>query len=312
MSGVLVIIIIIFAIALIAAIVYAAVHGTLIVEGPTGLAGAQGPTGSIGLTGPAGAGGGGNVSMLTPPSTPNDIAVYSDASGTVIKDSGVNLTVDPITGDLLLYSNILLTNNGISIGQIGLPLIAIGLDSIRLGNISTAAGSHAVSIGYATTAGGDDSSAIGQQASSSGPLSIAIGSAASATGIGSIALGANAVNNVANSLRIGLVNTQVYFTGGQYVKITTITANYQVLPFDYILAVTISTSDITVTLPPASVSSEGQVFIIKDVVGLANSFPITVMVSGGANIDGSTSVSINTNFGVLRVVCLTSHSWSIW
>lgn len=59
---------------------------------------------------------------------------------------------------------------------------------------------------------------------------------------------------------------------------------------------------VTHSLPDPS-SQADKMFLVKDITGNAGTNNITVDVTGGANIDGSASILINANYGVLRAWC---------
>ena len=87
---------------------------------------------------------------------------------------------------------------------------------------------------------------------------------------------------------------------GQIVKRTVPGAYpYAVLSTDYIVEVDTSAAR-TIQLPNAP--STGQQYVIKDVVGTASSFNITLTTVGGSvTIDGATSYIINTNYAAIKV-----------
>jgi hypothetical protein len=53
----------------------------------------------------------------------------------------------------------------------------------------------------------------------------------------------------------------------------------------------------------------GTKYIIKDAAGIAGTFPINID-GNGINIDGYSSISINTNYGKLSV-CYNGYKWII-
>jgi len=89
--------------------------------------------------------------------------------------------------------------------------------------------------------------------------------------------------------------------GAQIYKLTTPGAYpYIVLSTDYIILVDTSAAR-TINLPNAPTT--GQSFVIKDTVGTANAFNVTVTTVGGVvTIDGATSQAINTNWECLTVI----------
>lgn len=69
---------------------------------------------------------------------------------------------------------------------------------------------------------------------------------------------------------------------------------------DYILTADSLTGVITITLPNAP--AVGRTFIIKDSGGTASAANITVQSAGGADIDGITPYTINTDWESITVV----------
>lgn len=75
------------------------------------------------------------------------------------------------------------------------------------------------------------------------------------------------------------------------------TISYTIEPDDYIILCK-HADGLTLNLPSNPV--DGQTYKIKDVLGIAFNNPI--QVTGTVNIDGQTSVYINTNYGALEIV----------
>lgn len=66
-----------------------------------------------------------------------------------------------------------------------------------------------------------------------------------------------------------------------------------------------------VTLPSASIA-KGRIFIIKDVRGVSEVYPINVKVQPGNSIDGnSESIVLNSNYGSVMVISDGSNSWLV-
>jgi hypothetical protein len=60
-------------------------------------------------------------------------------------------------------------------------------------------------------------------------------------------------------------------------------------------------------LLPAS-GRAGRVYVIKDESGAATAHPISIRASAGETIDGTATLVIGTNYGVLRVIS-SGKSW---
>ena|SRR5882672_3801050 len=95
-----------------------------------------------------------------------------------------------------------------------------------------------------------------------------------------------------------LLSTQAFqFTGAFISHRTAVTVTpYSVLSTDYIVAVTVNAAGVTINLPAPSAQNVGQIFIVQDEVGNAGIHPITVQVTGGANINGSATLVMVNNY----------------
>jgi hypothetical protein len=272
-----------------------------------------------------------------------DIATYNNTTGTLIKDSGLLLTVNATNGNFTLST----TASGTSTYaiNIGNGNTATSNESIAIGNTASATGGNCTAIGSNSTAGAS-ALAVGQGANASGTQGVAIGPAATAsqtntiaignssatalaaTAVGasagasgststcigfnthatqtnSTAIGAGATASVANSVVLGATGTQVYFTGGILVERTATAVTYSALVTDYIIACTAST--LTIHLPTAAAGNSGQTYIIKDESGVGGS---TVNVTGGGNIDGAATAALGA-YGIVRVYS-NGTQWFTW
>lgn len=136
-----------------------------------------------------------------------------------------------------------------------------------------------------------------------------------------IAIGYNATVATSNSMvlgngcnvGIGTSSPAVAFhaVGGQIISRRATTTNTTVLRTDYIIGVTSTASARTITLPAASSTYEGQVYIVKDESGVCSVNNITVNVTGGGTIDASTTAVINQNYGSLSFYASGSQ-WFIF
>jgi hypothetical protein len=84
------------------------------------------------------------------------------------------------------------------------------------------------------------------------------------------------------------------------------TATYTALPTDYFLCV-LTVGPVTITLPTGIL---GTVYIVKDCAGNAQLAPITIQGTSGQLIDGSTTATINTNYGSVTFV-FDGTEWNI-
>lgn len=76
------------------------------------------------------------------------------------------------------------------------------------------------------------------------------------------------------------------------------------------VAVDPSIAPFTATLPSAA-GSIGCLFIIKDVSGGASLNNVIVSKAGSDTIDGVSTNTISTDYGVLRLLSITGFSWSV-
>ncbi len=78
-------------------------------------------------------------------------------------------------------------------------------------------------------------------------------------------------------------------------------SNYSTGPQDYMICYTsITSGGNTVTLGSSQVE-DGRIIIVKDESGNAGTDNITVATQGSETIDGAATVTINTNYGVVRL-----------
>ena len=91
----------------------------------------------------------------------------------------------------------------------------------------------------------------------------------------------------------------------------TVSASHNVGPSDYLIAVTDTTTAPSISLPPASPAIAGTVYIVKDESGGAGSNKITVNGTGSDTIDAAASITIDTNYGSMRLYC-TGTGWAVF
>jgi hypothetical protein len=122
-------------------------------------------------------------------------------------------------------------------------------------------------------------------------------------GSGNVGIGTTSPNSMLH------VNGNVDFQGGHKVKLRAVSATTTVLSSDYIVACT-NAAAITLTLPGKS-SSSGQLVVIKDALGQANTNNITIEGNSTDTIDGALSYVINRAFGCVWLVCDGINGWFI-
>ena len=82
--------------------------------------------------------------------------------------------------------------------------------------------------------------------------------------------------------------------------------NITLTPAQHIVGIntSIATASIIVTLPNASTLSNGQMYVVKDEGGLANTYTILVSCSvTGQTIDGESSVLIESPYSAINIYC---------
>ncbi len=238
-------------------------------------------------------------------------------------------------------TNLLLGDNGASIAgatqNVGLGQLA--LHSLSSGSLNTVLGNGAgtnINSGQSNTLVGADAgagittginnTAIGETSlsTSNGSNNIALGvgagSNAGPTTSSNIWIGNNGSANDQNVIRLGTQGSgagqqsQTFIAGvintvsGRVVKTTTPGAYpYTTLTTDYVILAS-STAAHTINLIAAPVT--GTTYRIKDVTGSASINNITITPAAG-NIDGGTSLVLNTNFASVDLV-YNGTAWNVF
>lgn len=117
--------------------------------------------------------------------------------------------------------------------------------------------------------------------------------------------------------------TPVQITSGTSVQASTtgesrayesnsIAANTVINPSDTYSFIQVDTSSsVQITLPSAAAVANGRFYVIKDVIGLANTNNISILPAGADTIDGTASTStIDVNFASVTLVSDGSSDWS--
>ena len=105
------------------------------------------------------------------------------------------------------------------------------------------------------------------------------------------------------------VNGEVRNNGGVYRKLRDVNSTGNILQTDYVIRC-VQTNAITLTLPSKS-NNQGQIIILKDALGNANSNNITVQAATGDTIDGSSSYVISNNKEGVTLMCDGINGWMI-
>ena len=88
-----------------------------------------------------------------------------------------------------------------------------------------------------------------------------------------------------------------------------VAGNYAIVPSDYLVAVTDTSSAATITLPRANTTNAGAVYVVKDESGDAASKGITINGTDSDTIDGASSITISTNYASVSLYS-TGTSWA--
>jgi hypothetical protein len=270
---------------------------------------------------------------ITP--TLGNINIVTANSNIVFAGSGSTETLDfGLTSNILLGSTGAITSGllNTALGQGALGFISSGTENTALGynalnNMST--GSNNIGIGYIggiSLFTGSNNIDIGAQGVFDESATIRIGtnplqtrtfiSGINGVNVGSVAsvvtitatgsgdqLGSSVITPGAGITVVSGANTITISASGltpaAYTNVNT--SPYVVLITDEYLSVNASGGPITIELP--DIPALSRVFIIKDRLGVAATNNITVTtVSGIADIDGSTSFVMNTNFEAIQII----------
>src|SRR5215212_9225105 len=87
------------------------------------------------------------------------------------------------------------------------------------------------------------------------------------------------------------------------VKRTATATTYTALTTDHYIGVTSTAAARTINLPAAATAGAGKTYIVKDESGAAGTNNITIDGNASETIDGATTKVINSNYGVLRIIC---------
>ena len=77
----------------------------------------------------------------------------------------------------------------------------------------------------------------------------------------------------------------------------------------YVYLIVDTTVSRTITLPLAANVSDGRIYIIKDSSGSSETYNITINTQGSDTIDGSSSQTLDSNYGTWMIVGDGTSSW---
>ena len=117
----------------------------------------------------------------------------------------------------------------------------------------------------------------------------------------------NVVTSTGTGGNLGTLKAEQAF--GRYPTAVSYTVLLTDVGMGWVIAVTDTSAARTITLPAANSVTAGFMLRIKDEGGLAGTNNITIARAGTDTIDGATSLTINTNYGVRGVYSNGSNAW---
>ena len=267
--------------------------------------------------------------VSTNPTTAN-VSVGTSALGSVTSGVsnvavGVNALVYCTTGGYNVavgaasLQSLTTGSNNMAIGRWALLSITTASNNLAIGDSALSylagAASYNTAIGANALGGStacNNNVAIGVNSGSSdssGSGNTYIGNATSAASSSltiSTAIGYGAQITASHQIMLGTSAETVAHPGGVIFHRTAVSNSYSILPTDYMLGVSSTAANYTLTLPTAS-SVTGQTYVIKDESGGASTHNITLATTSSQTIDGSSTKVINTNYGTLNVYSNGTH-----
>lgn len=96
-------------------------------------------------------------------------------------------------------------------------------------------------------------------------------------------------------------DSEAQFNRGQRISRKAVSGNYTLAVIDYLVGVTSFAIAPSIGLPKPSMAAQGKIYVVKDEVGGASSTTITIKSDGEKTIDGGTSLTITSAYGVQRL-----------
>lgn len=98
----------------------------------------------------------------------------------------------------------------------------------------------------------------------------------------------------------------------QTLQTASVNTNLTISPSStFVYLIVDTTASRTITLPLASAVAGGRLYVIKDANGLSDTNPVTITVQGGDTLDGTSSFSLDSNYGTIWVVGDGASKWFI-
>lgn len=110
---------------------------------------------------------------------------------------------------------------------------------------------------------------------------------------------------------IGWNDGQAAFLGGQKIQQVNTAVDYSPTSTDYLISITGESANVNINLPVAMDVPIGTEYVIKDTDGLATTYNLTVVASGGGTIDGGNTVIFDTNYQSITIVSDGASGWRI-
>jgi sarcosine oxidase gamma subunit len=124
------------------------------------------------------------------------------------------------------------------------------------------------------------------------------------------AAGGGTVGTIGSNAMAGITTAGQFATSGRLINRRATAVNATITLLDDVIAVTDTSAARTITLPVAATAGAGATYLIKDESGAAATNNITIARGASDLIEGATSVTINVNYGWVRVMS-TGTTWMV-
>ena len=233
---------------------------------------------------------------------------YNNLSGTVFLPDSLTTRLSLVSGSIISgnldYSN--------AENVINVPRVTNATDNSLVTNVGDDANTFTCESNL--TFDGDTLNIVGDVSASIGvSASIFVGDGSQLTGItgsGAQALGPiNSVQlkiadgDVSGSSALIFTNNILSIGGGLTLSRRSSSSSITASIDDYYIGLDTTSSPLTLTLPSATLLSDGQAYVIKDEGGAANSNNITIAASGSQTIDGKNSIVLESPYASVQLYC---------
>ena len=233
---------------------------------------------------------------------------YNNLSGTVFLPDRLTTRLSLVSGSIISgnldYSN--------AENVINVPRVTNATDNSLVTNVGDDANTFTCESNL--TFDGDTLNIVGDVSASIGvSASIFVGDGSRLTGIsgsGAQALGPiNSVQlkiadgDVSGSSALIFTNNILSIGGGLTLSRRSSNSSLTASIDDYYIGLDTTSTPLTLTLPSATLLSDGQAYVIKDEGGAANSNNITIAASGSQTIDGKNSIVLESPYASVQLYC---------